>query len=38
MLDPLLLKPEDFAKVIGGGRTTTFELIRTGDVESVTIR
>lgn len=36
-MDRLLLIPEDAAKIIGVGRTTLYELLRTGAIESVRI-
>lgn len=37
MPDPLLFTPEETAAKIRLGRTKTFELIKTGEIESVTI-
>lgn len=37
MPDPLLFTPEETADRIRLGRTKTFELIRTGQIESVQI-
>ena len=36
-VERVLLGPEEAAKALGVGRTTGFELIRTGDLRSVKI-
>lgn len=36
-MQPLLLRPEDVARVLGVSRTTVFELIRAGRLRSVKI-
>jgi excisionase family DNA binding protein len=36
-MDKLLLRPEEVAELIGVGRTKVFELMRTGQLESVRI-
>ena len=37
MMDKLLLRPKEVAELIGIGRTKVFELMRSGQLESVRI-
>ncbi len=36
-MEPLLLRPEDVARVLAVGRSTVFDLIRSGRLRSVKI-
>lgn len=37
-MDKLLYRPEEAARLLGVGRTRVFELIRTGELESIRVR
>lgn len=36
-MEPLAFRPETAAETIGVGRTTMYELLRTGEIESIKI-